>query len=233
MLTVVQFRYASDNLSYLVHGAVDALAIDGGAVDDMTAYAAKKNLVIRAVTNTHSHPDHTVGNQALLDQTGALFLEYGALIKKKTVPLESGTIRVLNTPGHTMDSVTFHFEDKIITGDTLFNGTVGNCFSGDLKAFYESINMLLALPEDTIVYAGHDYVKYAMAFAKLIEPDNKAINSFLKQYQYDNVLSTLRTERRVNPYLRFNEENIIRVLKQKRLSVDTEYQRWESIMALD
>jgi hydroxyacylglutathione hydrolase len=216
-----------------VHGAVDALAIDGGAVDDMTAYAAKKNLVIRAVTNTHSHPDHTVGNQALLDQTGALFLEYGALIKKKTVPLESGTIRVLNTPGHTMDSVTFHFEDKIITGDTLFNGTVGNCFSGDLKAFYESINMLLALPEDTIVYAGHDYVKYAMAFAKLIEPDNKAINSFLKQYQYDNVLSTLRTERRVNPYLRFNEENIIRVLKQKRLSVDTEYQRWESIMALD
>lgn len=233
MLTIVQFRYASDNFSYLVHGAVDALAIDGGAVDDMTAYADKNNLAIRVVTNTHSHPDHTVGNQALLDRTGALFLEYGDLIQKTVIPLESDTIQVLSTPGHTMDSVTFYFDDKIITGDTLFNGTVGNCFSGDLKAFYESIKTLLALPDNTRVYAGHDYVQFAMDFAKLIEPNNKHITNFLKQYQHDNVLSTLRTERRVNPYLRFNEKNIIRVLEEKQLPVDTEYERWESIMSLD
>lgn len=233
MLKVEQFRYAADNFSYLVHGARDALVIDGGAVDDISAYVADAGLIIRFVTNTHSHPDHTLGNQALLDRTNALFLAHENLIRENAILLESFTIRVLNTPGHTMDSVTFYFQDTIITGDTLFNGTVGNCFSGNLKAFYESIILLMSLPGDTVVFAGHDYVTDSMAFAKQMEPDNSAIDELLTQYRYDNVRSTLKMEKRVNPYLRFNEKSIIEVLKKRRLPVDSAYQRWESIMSIE
>ncbi|MBC8443752.1 MAG: MBL fold metallo-hydrolase [Deltaproteobacteria bacterium] len=232
-MTIVQFRYATDNFSYLVHGSADALVIDGGAVDAITTYCAQAGLAIRFVTNTHSHPDHTFGNPALIDRTGASFLVYDTLIREKAIDLESETLRVLNTPGHTMDSVTFYIHDAIITGDTLFNGTVGNCFSGNLKAFYESIVMLMALPDDTVVYAGHDYVAPSMAFAKQVEPDNRAVDDFLTQYRYDNVQSTLKMEKQVNPYLRFNEKSIIHVLKKKRLSVDSAYQRWESIMSIE
>ena len=233
MLTIAQFRYAADNFSYLVHGSTDALVIDGGAVDAIARYCEAAGLTIRVVSNTHSHPDHTVGNRVLTDRTGALFLPYNALVRDEAISMESETVRVLSTPGHTMDSVTFHFQGAVITGDTLFNGTVGNCFSGNLKAFYKSIVMLTALPDDTVVYAGHDYVEASMAFARQVEPDNRALDDFLAQYQHDHVRSTLKMEKRVNPYLRFNEDGIVRVLKQLRLPVDNAYQRWESMMSLE
>jgi hydroxyacylglutathione hydrolase len=121
----------------------------------------------------------------------------------------------------------------MVTGDTLFNGTVGNCFSGDLKGFYHSIKHLLSFPDETIVYAGHDYVTDSMVVAKRLEPENPDIDRFLTDYRPEHVLSTLAEERKINPYLRFNEPEIIAFLKQQGLPVGTEFERWESIMAID
>jgi hydroxyacylglutathione hydrolase len=121
----------------------------------------------------------------------------------------------------------------LITGDTLFNGTVGNCFSGDLKRFYDSIKLLMGFPGETIIYAGHDYVLESMAFAKNLEPDNHDIDLFLKKYDPDHVFSTMDEEMKINPYLRFNESKIITLLEEKGLPVATEYERWESLMSIE
>ena len=121
----------------------------------------------------------------------------------------------------------------LITGDTLFNGTVGNCFSGDLKRFYDSIKLLMGFPGETIIYAGHDYVQESMAFAKNLEPDNRDIDLFLKKYDPEHVYSTIDEELKINPYLRFNESKIITLLKSKGLPVATEYERWESLMSIE
>jgi hydroxyacylglutathione hydrolase len=153
-------------------------------------------------------------------------------VAERTITLDGGTIHVYHTPGHTLDSVTFNTDGRLLTGDTLFNGTVGNCFSGDLKAFYESIKQLMGLPETTVVYAGHDYVEYAMAFARVIEPANPEIDRFLEARDPGHVFSTLAGEFRVNPYLRFNDPGMIRILEEKGLPTASEYQRWESIMQL-
>ena len=136
------------------------------------------------------------------------------------------------TPGHTEDSVIFATDECLITGDTLFNGTVGNCFSGDLKAFYRSILLLMSYPGSTRIYAGHDYVAASLAFARQLTPNNRAIDAYADRYDKNHVVSSLDDERAVNPYLRFNDPEIIHLLESEGLPTETEYQRWEGIMSI-
>ena len=231
-MNVKQFRYSADNFGYLIYGEESAMIVDGGAVDALLGFIDDHHLALKYVTNTHGHQDHTVGTQAVLDRTDAEYLNYRSLGAEGLVALQNEVIRVYDTPGHTGDSVTFHVDDVLIAGDTLFNGTVGNCFSGDLRGFYDSIKMLLALPDETIVYAGHDYVRDSIAFAKSVEPDNGDLDLFMKTYDPAHVLSTLGEERKINPFLRFNEPSIISYLEKEGLPVGTEFERWESVMAL-
>ena len=232
MLTIRQFRYSSDNLAYIIHGTREAVAIDGGATEEILSYLSEKGLELTLVTNTHEHPDHTPGNSQLLGKTKAAVMKPMEAAKKKQIEVDNEAIRVYHTPGHSLDSVTFHIDSRIITGDTLFNGTVGNCFTGDLEAFHNSIKKLMAFPEETIVYSGHDYVTYSMAFARIVEPDNPHIDRFLKKYDPTHVFSTLDDEKRINPYVRYNDPDMIHLLESRGLPVSTEYERWESIMSL-
>lgn len=232
MLTIRQFRYSFDNLAYVIHGIREAVAIDGGATEEILSYLSDRGLALAYVANTHEHPDHTPGNHRLLEKTGAIPLKPLDAAAKKRLTIENEPVHVFHTPGHTLDSVTFQVDSRIITGDTLFNGTVGNCFSGDLKAFHDSIRKLMSFPGQTLVYAGHDYVTYAMAFARIVEPDNPHIDRFLKTYDPSHVFSTLNDENRINPYVRFNDPNMIHLLESRGLPTTTEYDRWESVMSL-
>ena len=243
-MQVDQFRYGPDNLAYVLSSDFKAIAIDPGAVSEILTCLEEKALELVYVANTHSHPDHVTGTQDLLSATGATFLDNRTLRQKEIIKLGNEVLQVYHTPGHTHDSLCFYippFEDKaadyttpgyLISGDTLFNGTVGNCFSGDLKAFYRSIKSLMALPKDTIVYAGHDYVRESIVFAKTLEPDNPYLEDYLKKYDHTHVFSTLEDENKVNPYLRFNTPGMIKLMEQKGLSSKTECERWDAVMHL-
>lgn len=231
-MNLQQFPYSSDNFSYVLYGEHSALAIDGGAVASILDFVEKNNLTLTHITHTHMHPDHTCGTQELLAKSGAALLDPEFLSAHSQFDLDGIYIRIYATPGHTDDSMTFHVGNCLITGDTLFNGTIGNCFSGDIQAFYNSIKFLMTFPNDTLIYAGHDYLKYAMSFTRIIEPGNPDIDPYLKAYNPDHVCSRLGDELKVNPYLRFNDSSFIEVLKKKNLPVSTEYQRWESVMSL-
>ncbi|HOD36178.1 MAG TPA: hydroxyacylglutathione hydrolase [Syntrophales bacterium] len=233
MLKIEQFRYASDNLGYLIFGERYALAVDGGAADEMLVFLANQNLSLVHVTNTHDHYDHTTGNDELLRRSKATYLSPKELAEKGVVILEGEKILIYPTPGHTRDAVCLHAGNILISGDTLFNGTVGNCFTGNLREFYHSIKKLMALPDETVIYAGHDYVRDSVAFAKRLEPGNGDPDAFLSSYDPGHVYSTLAEERRMNPYLRFNDERIIEILRKRGLRTGTEYERWESLMSID
>jgi len=232
-MSIQQFRYSSDNLGYVVYSKKAALAIDGGAVRAIIDFVEKHALELKYVTNTHRHPDHTAGTGDLVKLSGAEYLSREMLLAAGQIVLDDLKVDVIDTPGHTDDSISFRVADSLITGDTLFNGTVGNCFSDDLKSFYESIKKLLAFPPTTKVYAGHDYVKYSMAFAKIVEPENARIDAFLKTYDHALIVSTLADELEVNPYVRFNAEPIIALLKKRGFPVQTEYERWLGVMSLE
>jgi hydroxyacylglutathione hydrolase len=102
-----------------------------------------------------------------------------------------------------------------------------------MTSFFHSVNFILTFPDETRIYAGHDYVKESMAFARTIEPDNEAeIARFLSLYEPGHIVSTLGDERRANPFVRFNEKSLVETMKQRGLPVATELERWNSVMEL-
>jgi hydroxyacylglutathione hydrolase len=232
MLQLKQFRYDADNLGYLVYGERHAVAIDGGAAAAILAFLEERHLSLVSVANTHNHQDHTGGNGALLARSRARLLTNRELLQER-ITLEEQEIRVIQTPGHTKDSLCFFTGQALIAGDTLFNGTIGNCFSGDLAGFYRSIRELMALPDETVIYAGHDYVRDSMAFARRLEPENPAIDAFLRRYDPNHVYSTIEEERKINPYFRFNEPDILALLAKLNLPRTTEWERWQSLMSIE
>ncbi len=233
MFKVKQFRYGADNLGYLVYGAASAMAIDGGAADAVLAFLAEHHLTLRHVANTHSHSDHTGGNRALLAGSQARLLAGVDLTDGARIGLDAGEILIIHTPGHTEDSLCFYTGKALIAGDTLFNGTIGNCFSGDLAGFYRSVKRLMEFPDETLVYAGHDYVRDSLAFARRLEPENRAIDAFRARYDPQHVVSTLAEEKQINPYFRFNEPGIVNLLEKRGLPRQTEWERWQSLMSIE
>ena len=232
-MKIQQFRYANDNLGYLVYSKSCALAVDGGNPDAMVAFAKEKGIRITQVTNTHTHPDHTLGNAVLIEKTGAQFLDCRQFTHGQKIEVEPGAVlEVLKTPGHTRDSVCFKADGFLVTGDTLFNATVGNCFSGDLDAYYRSLRMLMDLPEETRVFAGHDYVAESLAAAWSIEKDNPDIQTYEEKISPDLVVSTLADELKVNPYLRFNAPAIVQRLEERNMPRNTEAERFSSLMEI-
>jgi len=231
-LSIEQFR-CGDNLAYLLYGKKEAVAIDGVAWEEMLRFLDGHGLSLTYVTNTHGHFDHTAGNEALLRHSRAQYLAHEEFTDGGVIEIEGEAIRVYRTPGHTADSVCFHAGGVLITGDTLFNGTVGNCFSGDQRAFFRSIKRLMALPGDTLIYAGHDYVRDSVAMAEQLEPDNPDIERFRQTYDPGHVYSTLAEDLKINPYLRFNEPAIIDLLKEHGLPRATEEERWLSLMSIE
>jgi glyoxylase-like metal-dependent hydrolase (beta-lactamase superfamily II) len=77
---------------------------------------------------------------------------------KDKIPFADSFIEVIHTPGHTKGSVSFLYQDKLFTGDTLFAGSVGrhDLYSGNLSELKKSVLILLSLPSMTKIYPGHD-----------------------------------------------------------------------------
>ena len=227
---VKQFRYSIDNLGYLIYSNTQGVVIDGGAVKDILSFAQDKNIKIKYITNTHSHHDHTSGNGKLLKKTAAQFIDCTKIKSDQEFHIDQEILKVFHTPGHTDDSITFQAENSLITGDTLFNGTIGNCFSGNLDAFFLSLKRLISFPKNTKIYGGHDYVMESIQIAQGIEKDNLFIKEYIKKYNPELIVSTLEDELNVNPFLRFNEPGIIKNLQQKDIPSNSELLRFKAIM---
>ncbi len=230
-LKVKQFKYSSDNLGYLIFSDKTAIAVDGGAVDDILGFLDQNHLQLKYVTNTHSHGDHTRGNRMLLKHSGAQLIDCETLAVKG-LELDGESIEVYRTPGHTADSLILKIDNILLTGDTLFIAKVGRCFSGDLKSYFETVKLIMTFPDDCIIYPGHDYVLEYLEFVRELDPENEFLDKAVSAYNPDLVRSTMGFEKKINPYLRLNDEKIIRELKKRGLASDSEYERWTSLMSL-
>jgi len=132
--------------------------------------AKNERLVIETIVNTHGHGDHTAGSAKLKALTGARNVIHA--LEAAAVPeadilisgdqnLQVGDLafKVFHTPGHTPGGICLYAEGNLFTGDTLFVGDSGRT---DLKGGHRptlgaSTRRLMTLPEETVVWPGHDY----------------------------------------------------------------------------
>lgn len=167
------FDYTSYTYTYLLadRPGGEALIIDPvlEKVDRYIQLVEELDLKLVKAIDTHVHADHITGLGALRDRTRCVTVmgaESGVDVVSMRVKdgehVTAGGIALtaMHTPGHTDDSYSFLLDNMVFTGDTLFiRGTGRTDFqAGSSKAQYDSLfNKLLKLPEDTLVYPGHDY----------------------------------------------------------------------------
>ena len=171
------FRQVFDNKSsaytYLIASAKgrEAVIIDPVLenVESYTKLLNELDLKLVTVIDTHIHADHITGASDLKAKTrcatvmGENTPAETVDVKLKdgeTIKIDQLKIKAIYTPGHTSDSYSFLMDNYLFSGDTLLiNGTGRTDFqNGNSKDAYNSIfNRLLKLPEDTILYPGHDY----------------------------------------------------------------------------
>ena len=127
--------------------------------------------------------------------------------------------RCLATPCHTQDSICYHVTDAIkkenpggvFTGDTLFIAGCGRFFEGTSEEMDAALTYLGTLPNETVVYNGHEYTSGNVAFAKTIEPDNKDIerlSQLVKENKATTGLTSIGDEKKWNVFMRLENETV-------------------------
>jgi len=213
----------------------EALAIDPLDHQKCLARAKARGWTITQILNTHEHGDHTGGNGAMVQATGAKLLAHhnaknriagidrglaaGDVIKVgRTAELEA-----LDTPGHTMSHVCLlaHTDTPaLFCGDTLFNAGAGNCHNGGHPAeLYQTFaNQLARLPDATLVYPGHDYIENNLRFTLDREPGNRRAARLLGEVEGQDpgapLVSTLALEKEINTFFRLQSPGLIARLRE-------------------
>lgn len=225
------------NFNYLIvcPQTGEALAIDPLDHRKCLAAAKEKGWQITQVLNTHEHGDHTGGNRAVIEATGARLLAHRNA-KDKIPGIDRGlaagdVIKVgrtvellaLDTPGHTMSHVCLLSKTDspgLFCGDTLFNAGAGNCHNGGHPhELYNTFSGQLAkLADDTRVYPGHDYISNNLGFTLDREPDNAKARTLLAEISdqdpADALVTTLAQEKEINTFFRLHSPSVIAKLRE-------------------
>ncbi len=178
----------------------DAFVVDpGGSSENIIEAIEKNSLNIKYILLTHGHFDHVGAVAALVEKYKApvylskkdrVFLEspkevrasaFGMQIEAADVdvfvkdgdeiPFSGGTIKVIETPGHTLGSVCYLFENYLFAGDTLFNGSIGRTDfpESDHSLMVESLKKLKKLDDEIYVLSGHG-PESQMSYEKMTNP---------------------------------------------------------------
>lgn len=232
-MRTIQLPLLKDNYGYLIvcEKTQEAAIVDPSEGEPVLSKVAQEKVRLKCILNTHHHWDHTGGNTRLLQEYP---LEvYGhktdrARIPGITHPLEEndevkiGELRgsVFFIPGHTRGHIAYLFENSLFCGDTLFAAGCGRLFEGTAEQMHDSLNKLKDLPDDTLVYCGHEYTEKNLEFAKTLEPGNRELCAklgrvrSLKAKGVSTVPSTMKEERATNPFLRWDSKEIQEKLKK-------------------
>lgn len=232
-MKIVQIPLLRDNYGYLIvcQRTNTAAVIDPSESEPVLRKVEEEQITLTAILNTHHHRDHTGGNEGLLASSKKLAV-LGHKSDAGRIPgfnrgldegdeVEIGELRgqVLFIPGHTTGHIAYLFGGNLFCGDTLFTGGCGRLFEGTPEQMQASLKKLMALPDQTKIYCGHEYTENNLRFAATLEPKNhKLVSRFervqgLRRRGVSTVPSTLEEEKQTNPFLRWDSKEIQRTLK--------------------
>jgi hydroxyacylglutathione hydrolase len=216
----------ADNFSYLVWDKARNVSavVDPFSPAGLVSLAESLGAPITTALCTHHHKDHSGGNVELtgivpgVEIVGSTYeTAPGVTVgmshdDTRTIKGGSLSFRALHTPCHTNGHICFVLQTEtpaVFSGDTLFVGGCGRFFEGDAEDMEKSLNVTLAgLPDDCLVFCGHEYTVSNLRFAAAVDPGNESVRKKLAwaalqlERGEHTVPSTVGEEKTYNPFMR-------------------------------
>ena len=235
MMDITIVKMLSDNYAYLVRDEASGQTAIVDPAEPEPVIEALQDEPLHWIVITHRHGDHVAGVPSLVQQYGAQVVAplaeqdalaaMGITIDKAVQhddlwQLGDSQAQVIATPGHTMGHVAYYFADAsaLFCGDSLFSLGCGRLFEGDGDDLWLTMTRLRSLPDETLVYCGHEYTLANGVFALQVDGDNTALQNRIAQAQQlrrddePTIPARLGDEKQCNPYLRADDDDFKRIL---------------------
>lgn len=211
-----------DNYIWCLRQAKLALIVDPGDATVVQHYLQQQQLQLAVILITHHHPDHTGGIKELKQRWPDVRV-YAPALEQDKIPYADVwlkdhdqvelvdfnlTFQVMQLPGHTLGHIAYYSAPVLFCGDTLFNAGCGRLFEGTAAQMWQSLSRILALADQTLIYATHEYTLANLEFARWADPDNTELADYQhwcqqqREQQRPTLPTSLAVQRQINPFLR-------------------------------
>lgn len=228
-LEIEQFICLSDNYAVLLHDpeSGETASVDAPDGDAIVARLEEKGWTLSHVFVTHKHADHVRGLAALAKRFAPRVIAPAASARQighvhetvedgDTFEWAGRPVRVFATPGHTLDHLSYDLPNDglAFVADALFALGCGRIFEGTPEMMWDTMLAIRSLPEDTVLYCGHEYTLSNARFAVTVDPDNAALKdrarevAAIRERGEMTLPTTVALERETNPFLRADEAGV-------------------------
>ncbi len=226
----------TDNYAYLIQTPDGTTAIiDPGESAPVIEILEQKGISLDYILNTHHHWDHVDGNPDLLTRYTVQVAAPAKEVRKigrVDIPLHDGDIfhlgnqevHIIETPGHTIGGICFYFPNSnaIFTGDSVFSMGCGRLFEGTAADMFASFQKVKALPDNTLIYCGHEYTKGNAGFCLSQDKDNDDLKQRIKEVKHlrskdlPTIPVSLETEKKTNIFMKAKSAEEFAALRRKK-----------------
>lgn len=232
-LEIITVPCLTDNYAYILHAPLTGLTalVDAPEAPPIIEELERRGWSLDFILLTHHHWDHVDGVETLRQKYGTTVI--GAAADKHRLPpldlevhhdtvfsLGNVDMQVFDVSGHTVGHIAYYIESvkALFTADSLMALGCGRLFEGTPEQMHASLSSLAKLPNDTLVYSGHEYTATNAAFALTVDPDNADLQARsdeiarIRDAGQPTVPSLLSLEKKTNPFLRAHSQGIRRTL---------------------
>lgn len=230
-MKVIPIKALSDNYIWVIEEGKEAVVVDPGEAEGVLHYLKQNEFNLNAIILTHKHRDHIDGLEKVLESYPDTPV-YGPIETESLVTevvkdgdqfeLFGKKVDVIKTAGHSEEHISYLMDQHLFCGDALFSAGCGRVFTKDYQAQFDALKFFNSLEGEVKVYAGHEYTETNLRFAQSIEPENKEIETALKEVRnlrekdQPTLPSTIKKEKRINLFMQARDLSMFTDLRNQR-----------------